>query len=133
MGGDTVHPISQKIYDVLKERNISNAEMARMIGIGRSTFSRWFSSDIEPKASTVKKIADKLELPYSYFLKEHSEQDFIIELEDEYPLLFESLQRKIPNSQVIHYEQVFSKMLDLSEQDRKTIEELIDRLSKGDE
>lgn len=132
MGGDTVHPISKKIYDVLKERNISNAEMARMVGIGRSTFSRWFSSDIEPKATTVKKIAEKLELPYSYFLKDYSTQDFIVELEDEYPTYFETLRKKIPNSEIIHYEKVFSRMLDLSKEDQKTIESLIDRLSEGD-
>ena len=122
----------ERFKKLLDERGCKTSQVCKETKIDPSTFSHWKAGDYEPKPQTIKKIADYFDVPISYFYSDEPSLDFIVEIEDEYPTYFEALRNKIPNDRVIHYEQVFSKMLDLSEQDRQTIEDLIDRLSNGD-
>lgn len=62
-----MHKVSERIKALLDKKGISNAELARSIGISRSAVTRWFTSDIEPKGSTVTAIAEYMGVPTTYF------------------------------------------------------------------
>lgn len=52
-----------------KESNVTDYQVARATGIGRSTFSDWKSGRSSPKIDKLKKIADFFGKPIEYFLK----------------------------------------------------------------
>lgn len=76
-----MHTISQRIHDLMETRGINNATLAKAIGVDRSTLTRWFSTDAEPKASILQSVAEYFAVPISYLYE--------IEYEEEHPKMFE--------------------------------------------
>lgn len=63
--------VSQNIRTLLTTFNVSNATLAKSIGVDKSTITRWFNSDSEPRGETVKAIADYFEIPVSSLYDPH--------------------------------------------------------------
>ncbi|MBN1494258.1 helix-turn-helix transcriptional regulator [Candidatus Peregrinibacteria bacterium] len=64
--------ISDKILSALKERNVSQTELAQMIEKSRAYISNIIRGRYLPKISELIKIAEYLKKPISYFLGEES-------------------------------------------------------------
>lgn len=62
-----MHQTSERIKSLMEIRGVKNAELARIIGASRSTVTKWFTENTEPKASFVQKIADSFDVPIDYF------------------------------------------------------------------
>lgn len=70
--------VSKNIQTLLTEFDVSNAELARNIGVDKSTITRWFKSDSSPRGESVQAIADYFNIPSSFLYD--SEQRFNDEL-----------------------------------------------------
>lgn len=58
-----------EIYCSLKkEKGVTDAEVSKSTGIGKSTFSDWKSGRSKPKTEKLSKIADFFEVPYTYLI-----------------------------------------------------------------
>ena len=54
--------VSERIIKVLKERNMTQAEFAKQVGIATSTISEWKKKKTNPKADCLLSICDALEI-----------------------------------------------------------------------
>ena len=57
--------VSTNIKRLLHRFGVSNASIAKVIGVDKSTLTRWFSSDSSPRSESVKAIADYFGIPVS--------------------------------------------------------------------
>ena len=57
--------VSTNIKHLLHRFGVSNASIAKIIGVDKSTLTRWFSSDSSPRSESVKAIADYFGIPVS--------------------------------------------------------------------
>lgn len=57
--------VSRNIQTLLRHFGISNAFVAKKIGVDKSTLTRWFSSDSSPRSESVRAIADMFGVPVS--------------------------------------------------------------------
>lgn len=57
--------VSTNIKHLLHQFGVSNASIAKIIGVDKSTLTRWFSSDSSPRSESVKAIADYFGIPVS--------------------------------------------------------------------
>lgn len=58
--------VSKNIQTLLTNFDVPNATLAKAIGVDKSTITRWFNSDSEPRGETVKAIADFFDIPVSF-------------------------------------------------------------------
>lgn len=73
--------IQQRLFDLLKEKHISQVELARNTGIPTSTISSWKSNKSDPPIDKLSDIADFLGVSVNYLLGKSEEmQD--LELSD---------------------------------------------------
>lgn len=68
--------VIERISHVMKEKNISAAEISRRTGIDRSSLSHYLKGDYYPKTEKVEKIADALNVPASYLFGFTDEMEF---------------------------------------------------------
>lgn len=64
---------AHRINDLLREKNITQAELAKEIGVSASTLSGWIKGDksgrfTEPKIESFKKIADKYDVSMDFLV-----------------------------------------------------------------
>ena len=59
----------KKFAELLAEKGLKVAEVARITGISPSTFSDWKKGKSKPKIDKLMNIAEKLDVPISYFLE----------------------------------------------------------------
>lgn len=59
---------AEKLKEVMDERHISQADLSRLTGIGRSRICQYLSGKFEPKVSSLVAIADALGVPMEYLL-----------------------------------------------------------------
>lgn len=59
----------KKFAELLAEKGLKVAEVARVTGISPSTFSDWKKGKSKPKIDKLMNIAEKLDVPISYFLE----------------------------------------------------------------
>lgn len=57
--------VSMNIKTLLQHFGVTNASIAKRIGVDKSTLTRWFTSDSSPRAESVKAIADIFDIPVS--------------------------------------------------------------------
>lgn len=57
-----------RIKELMKEQNITPAELSRAAGLNHSTVSRYLSGKVEPKKKSVKAIAKALHVTEAYLL-----------------------------------------------------------------
>lgn len=78
--------ISERIYEILKEKNISQIEFAKRTGISQSTVSDWRRKGTNPSADKIMVICEVLDIsPYELLLgaesknkKRHHEGDYVV-------------------------------------------------------
>ena len=67
--GEIIMLISERIYEFLKEKNISQIEFAQKTGISQSTVSDWRRKGTNPSADKIMVICEVLEIsPYELLL-----------------------------------------------------------------
>lgn len=58
-----------KIYNLRKQKNITQEEFGDMVGVSRQTVSQWEANVMSPKADKLQKICEVLNVDVGYFLK----------------------------------------------------------------
>ncbi len=64
--------IGEKIFQAMKEKGFSQIDLSKRIGINRSMISKYINGANNPSIKTLKKIADVLDKPLSWFYGEET-------------------------------------------------------------
>src|SRR5699024_11950155 len=64
--------VSDNIQKLLKEYNLSHADLAKIADVSVSTVGKWVLKKASPRMGAVQKISDHFNLPKSYILKEET-------------------------------------------------------------
>ncbi len=72
--------VSMNIKTLLQHFGVTNASIAKRIGVDKSTLTRWFTSDSSPRSESVKAIADIFDIPVSMLYEVPVEFEKDIEL-----------------------------------------------------
>ena len=59
---------AEKLREVMKEQNLSQSDLSRLTGIGRSSISQYLSGRNIPSPQRQEDIAVALKLPEDYFI-----------------------------------------------------------------
>jgi transcriptional regulator with XRE-family HTH domain len=62
-----LNEMGRKIKQVMIEANFKQSDLAKKLGIKQSLISKWITGKLNPKVSTLKKIANATGRPLSYF------------------------------------------------------------------
>ena len=62
--------VSDNIQKLLKEYNLSHADLAKIADVSVSTVGKWVLKKAAPRMGAIQKISDHFNLPKSYILKE---------------------------------------------------------------
>ena len=62
---------SSNLSRLIEERNLKQAEIAEYIGVSPQTFNTWVKGIAFPRMGKVQKIADFFNVPKSYLIEEH--------------------------------------------------------------
>lgn len=112
-----MYDIYQKLLD---EKKLKNSDVSRATGVSNMTLSDWKRGKTTPKTETMRKIASFLGVSVEYLMT-GEEKRFSAEMADlDTKLIFASAETK----------EYMLKLMDLSDDDRKTIFAMIDRLGK---
>jgi transcriptional regulator with XRE-family HTH domain len=60
--------IAQRIKELRKEADLTQIELAKIIGYNQSMIARWESGECEPTASAILKLSDALDCTCDYLL-----------------------------------------------------------------
>lgn len=96
--------ISEKIFDVMSEKNISQKEFAERTGISQSTISDWKRKGTNPAADKIMVICDALDISVYDLLNEGQGERFrqldymIIHKDSEEYILLKKFQNMSRNS-----------------------------------
>ena len=60
--------ISERIFEIMKEKNIKAKEFAKMTGIGQSTISDWKNKKTNPQTNKIMIICEALNVSPEYVL-----------------------------------------------------------------
>jgi transcriptional regulator with XRE-family HTH domain len=66
--------LGEKIKQLRKERNISQTELAKIIGVHQSHIGRYERDESTPTAYVIKKLAEVLKVSADYLLSEEEEE-----------------------------------------------------------
>jgi transcriptional regulator with XRE-family HTH domain len=58
---------SEKLKQAMKEKNMSQADLSALTGIGKSSISQYLSGKNEPKSKAVEKIAEAMQINTAWF------------------------------------------------------------------
>lgn len=59
--------IGEKIYNLRKEKGVSQEELANMLGVSRQTVSKWELNTVRPTAKNMDSICELFEVDLGYF------------------------------------------------------------------
>ena len=68
MKHDTIPPITNRIFNLLQEKKMTQSELAKMIGIRQSTVSGWKQNNNEPEAELLEPIAKVLNVSLHWLI-----------------------------------------------------------------
>lgn len=66
---------SSNLSRLIEERNLKQAEIAEYIGVSPQTFNTWVKGIAFPRMGKVQKIADFFNVPKSYLIEEHPDNE----------------------------------------------------------
>ena len=101
----TVGTIGRRIMEIREEKGLSRHELSKVVGCTYRELLRWETTSQEPRAATLKKFADALNVPLESFFDEESDEgnsdiNCIIEKsiakKDMYPEEFIEVRVRIP-------------------------------------
>lgn len=64
----TIPPITNRIFTILEQKNISQSELARILGIRQSTISGWKQKFNEPEAELLEPISKALNISIEWLI-----------------------------------------------------------------
>ena len=67
--------LSSNLSRLIEERNLKQAEIAEYIGVSPQTFNTWVKGIAFPRMGKVQKIADFFNVPKSYLIEEHPDDE----------------------------------------------------------
>ena len=67
MGPETITKINKKIKQAMKEADLTQTELAKKMNLKQSVISKWVTGTLNPKLSTIQKIAKATGKPLNYF------------------------------------------------------------------
>lgn len=125
-------------YDVFerltKERGVKVVEIAKATGIPQSTFTDWKMGRVKSmKAETILAIADYLKVSVNYLMTGKESKYTHYNHTVNHPRLklsIENIKKGESDERINHY---YKKIHSLSESDRQIINDMIERLSNGNE
>lgn len=80
MENKVLDSIGDKIYNLRKQKNISQDELVEYIGVTRQTVSKWEANRSQPKLENLRQICECLGVELKYFTNDNSfVEDFNIE------------------------------------------------------
>lgn len=62
---------SQRLQALLKENNMTQVELSRMVGVSESTIGKWILEKSLPRMGIIEKLANIFNRPKSYFFDEN--------------------------------------------------------------
>lgn len=109
---------SKRLLQIMKEKNLSQSDLAKLTDITPSSISDWLKDKYQPKQDKIFILADKLKV----------EPSWLLGVDDEPQHNFDTFQYKGGRVAAL-----FDKTRDLSDEDLKQITDYIDliRKSKG--
>lgn len=66
---------SSNLSRLIEERNLTQAEIAEYIGVSPQTFNTWVKGIAFPRMGKVQKIADFFNVPKSYLIEDHPDDE----------------------------------------------------------
>lgn len=66
---------SSNLSRLIEERNLKQAEIAEYIGVSPQTFNTWVKGIAFPRMGKVQKIVDFFNVPKSYLIEEHPDDE----------------------------------------------------------
>ena len=66
---------SSNLSRLIEERNLTQAEIAEYIGVSPQTFNTWVKGIAFPRMGKVQKIADFFNVPKSYLIENHPDDE----------------------------------------------------------
>lgn len=98
--------LGDKIYNLRKQKNITQEELGEMVGVSRQTVSQWEANIISPKADNLQKIIEVLDVDASYFFVSANKGEILIHEKTEEDLVVSDIV-EIANDRVdnVEYEQ----------------------------
>ncbi|MCH5272733.1 MAG: helix-turn-helix transcriptional regulator [Lachnospiraceae bacterium] len=58
----------ERIKEIMNERGIKQTELAKSLGIGKTTINAWFNNNSDPKIEQLEQIAKRLEVSIEYLV-----------------------------------------------------------------
>lgn len=71
-----MNKVSEKVKKVAEMHALSNVELAEIAHVSKSTISKWFNTDTEPRSSAIKGISTALNIPVRYFYDDDYHYNF---------------------------------------------------------
>lgn len=110
--------------DLIRARRMeldwSQGDLARKLGVGQQTVSRWEAATAVPRPRTIKSIAEVLGLNARELL---ALAGYLTE---------EELPNPSGNHEAVRYDRISTKLSQLDERERNMVENLIDTMLRGD-
>ncbi len=97
--------ISERIYALLRERNLTPAELSDKTGIARSTISDWRTKKTNPAADKIMAICEALEVTPSELLTGKTEEE-----ESKFLSIYHGLTQKQRNRVLTYMERLQTEM-----------------------
>ncbi len=112
----------EKYAELRDKMGLKDADVARLSGIGHSTFSDWKNGRSVPKSEKLKKIAAALGADLGYFTKSDSDEAYYVDAEAKElaQFLFENPEYRV----------LFDASRKVKKEDIDFVKDMIDRMAK---
>ena len=113
---------SSNLSRLIEERNLKQAEIAEYIGVSPQTFNTWVKGIAFPRMGKVQKIADFFNVPKSYLIEEHPDDEPIYYIKPEAAEAAKELYERD------ELRVLFDAARDVSEEDIRYVATLLEKL-----
>ena len=115
---------SSNLSRLIEDRNLKQAEIAEYIGVSPQTFNTWVKGIAFPRMGKVQKIADFFNVPKSYLIEEHSDDETTYYIKPEAAEAAKELYERD------ELRVLFDAARDVSEEDIRYVATLLEKLKK---
>lgn len=115
---------SSNLSRLIEERNLKQAEIAEYIGVSPQTFNTWVKGIAFPRMGKVQKIADFFNVPKSYLIDEHPDDEPTYYIKPEAAEAAKELYERD------ELRVLFDTARDVSEEDIRYVATLLEKLKK---
>ena len=115
---------SSNLSRLIEERNLKQAEIAEYIGVSPQTFNTWVKGIAFPRMGKVQKIADFFNVPKSYLIEEHPDDEHTYYIKPEAAEAAKELYERD------ELRVLFDAARDVSEEDIRYVAALLEKLKK---